>query len=626
MSNYDFRIIVIDDNPQIHTDFTKILTSTTSSKLDNISEKLFGVSTDQKTEPALPQFRIDSATQGQEGVLRIKEAIKEGKPYALAFVDIRMPPGWNGIETIKQIWKLDPTIQIVICTAYSDFSWQDTVSELGQNDNLLILKKPFDSIAVRQLACALTQKWKLEQDVLLNTLSLEHTVQKRTEELRYQATHDSLTGLPNRVSLQEHLHAAILNAKNNSSSFALLFFDLDRFKLINDSLSHAAGDELLAAIAKRLRSIVRATDTLARLGGDEFVMIVNNLKSPNDVIPIANTLLSAISEPIKVAKHILTITTSVGICIYPRDGDKLDILLSNADAAMYYAKSLGANQFQFYTAHLSEDSLSRLEMESELRNAIINNEFFLCFQPEFNLQEQKLIAVEALVRWQHPTKGVILPMEFIPLAEDTGLIVPIGEWILREACRQNKEWQNQGKDPIRIAVNITTQQLRWLKLVDTVKSILKETGLAPEYLEFELSENSIVNNAHAIKTINELKALGTFIAVDDFGTGYSSLNYLRNLHLDKLKIDKSFVQNIQINRGDEVIIHAIIAMAHSLNLQVLAEGVETQEQLDFLRKQKCGDIQGFYFSQPLVADELEHLLAGKINIEKIFSEASHTKE
>jgi len=420
-----------------------------------------------------------------------------------------------------------------------------------------------------------------------------------------------LTGLPNRVFLEEILEKSITNSHRKKDHFAVLFFDLDRFKLINDSLSHAAGDELLRTIAKRLQETVRSCDLVARLGGDEFVILLRDINDENIVKQLSHKLLSIINDPFNIAGREIIISTSIGISLYPQDGKSADLLLRNADAAMYKAKKSGANQFQFYTATLNTESLDSLEKEMQLRHAITNKELFLFYQPQIDIKSEKVIAVEALVRWKHPKNGVLLPIDFIPLAEETGLIVPIGEWVLRTACQQNKAWQDSGLPPIRIAVNITTQQLNQYNLVEIVKNILDETQLKPEYLELELTENSIISNINVINTINTLKDLGLHIALDDFGTGYSSLSYLKDIHLDRLKIDKSFVQNILLNRGDEVIIQAIITMAHSLNLEVLAEGIETEKQLNFLKKQNCGEIQGFYFSKPLSTSDLELVLAGK---------------
>lgn len=731
------KIIVIDDNPAIHQDFMKILIapkvkSEADADLLEIEKSIFG---DESQDIILPEFEIDTASQGKEGVQMIDAALKDGKPYALAFVDIRMPPGWDGVETIKHIWELDNSIQVVICTAYSDYTWEQTVEQLGQRDNLLILKKPFDNISVRQLAVALTKKWQLLQESKLYTSSLEERINERTlslkkslslmratlessadgvlvtdmndkitdhntkytemwkipdsiykadsfktmlefmstqvkdaddfhekigkvsqdpqsvivgdlvfkdgrifefysqpyvlnedvigrvwsfrditkrasleHELQYQATHDLLTGLPNRVLLLDRIKQAIVNAEQNKNKVGLLFLDLDRFKLINDSFSHEAGDNILKAVSDRLHQTLNSVDTLSRLGGDEFVVVITNVKDEKYLEEISNKIIDVFQQPFNIQGYSVKLTTSIGISIFPKDGANFDLLLRNADSAMYLAKEFGANQFQFYTEELNQKTLKRLEQEAELRTAIEENEFVLYYQPQIDLNAEKLVSVEALIRWRHPTKGIILPLEFIPLAEETGLIFPIGEWVLRTACKQIKEWQNRGLPHIRVAVNITTKQLRLYNLREVILDILEETGLEPQYLELELTENIIINNMDVIKTIHELKKIGVQIVLDDFGTGYSSLNYLRELPVDRLKIDQSYVQNIASNRGDDVIIQAIIAMANNLNMQVLAEGVETQNQLDFLRNQQCGEAQGFYFSKPVSAEECESLL------------------
>ncbi len=735
--NQNLRLIVIDDNPDIHQDFIKILmTSKPQAKQDaeiqDLERAIFG---SEVSDAVLSKFEIDTATQGKEGVEKIAAAMQEGKPYALAFVDIRMPPGWDGIETIKHIWEVDSNIQVVICTAYSDYTWEETVEQLGQKDNLLILKKPFDNVSVRQLACALTRKWQLLEESKQYTSSLEEKVQQRTEslnkslslmratlessadgvlvvnndsqitdfnnkfidmwhfpdsiiqnkkfdvmleyitsiidnpdavtadmekiehdsneivighikfkdkrifeyyaqpytventmvgrvwsfrdisirasleeELQYQATHDLLTGLPNRVLLRDRLKQAIAKYDRANTKFGILFLDLDRFKLINDSISHEAGDTVLCAVTDRLKSVLRDEDTLSRLGGDEFVIIANDVKDETGLAELANKLLGVFDSHFSVEGHDVMLSTSIGICVYPNDGRNIDLLLRNADIAMYHAKELGANQYQFYTDELNKKNKERLNKEMELRQAIANNEFILYYQPQFDLKSEKLVSIEALIRWLHPTKGMILPLDFIPLAEETGLIVPIGEWVLRSACKQVKQWQKQGLPHIRVAVNITTKQFKVYNLVQIIDDILKETALEPRYLELELTETMVINNIEIVNTIHELKKLGIQIVLDDFGTGYSSLNYLRQIPVDRLKIDQSYVQNIESDRGDDVIIQAIIAMAKSMNLEVLAEGVESKNQLEFLKKQKCGEVQGFYFSKPISAADCEKIL------------------
>lgn len=605
--NYDFRILIIDDNVEIHKDFIRILTVHPTNELENLAEKLFDKQESKTKNIVLPNFKIDTATQGQEGVKLIAKALEESQPYALAFVDMRMPPGWDGIETIKNIWKIDKDIHIVICTAFSDYSWEETVEELGQSDNFLILKKPFDHVAVRQLAYALTRKWKLVQDSQAYTKSLEQAVEERTEELKYQATHDILTRLPNRVLLQDRINQAIAAYRRHQIPFALIFFDLDRFKLINDSLGHAAGDELLISIAKRLLPSMRAFDTLARLGGDEFVIVLTELKNEEDANLAAIKILNILKEPFYINEHTIFVTSSIGVCIYPQDAQQGDELLRNADAAMYYAKKSGSTQIQFYSKEMNEKIFAELELESQLYRAIENKELRLDFQPQFNIQEQRLIAVEALVRWDHPQKGLLYPMHFIPLAERTGLIVQIGEWVLKEVCKQSKLWKEAGIPPIRITVNIHSQQLSQPDFITRVKEIISESEIDPRYLELELSE-SCINNPTIVDAIKELKAIGIELSLKDFGSGYSILTHIRNLSLNRLKIDRAFIKNIPGDQNDKIIIQAIIAMARSLKLELLAEGVETQHQLDFLRKEEFNEIQGFYFSKPLSESALMELL------------------
>lgn len=620
------RIIVIDDNLSIHNDFIKILMPirkdlAENAALSEIEKKLFNET--KKIEPILPRFEIDTASQGKEGFEKIAKAIKMGKPYTLAFVDIRMPPGWDGIETIKHIFEIDQNIQVVICTAYSDYTWEETVSQLGQRDNLLILKKPFDNTSVRQLATALSKKWQLAQITKEYTRSLEGKIKERTksledtlalmqateEKLQYQATHDQLTGLPNRILMQDRIKQAIHKANRENQQFAVLFLDLDRFKLINDSLSHEAGDKILCSVAQRLKSVIRKEDTIARLGGDEFVVVINHVKNNNDITNVCEKILTLFNEPFHINKHEFFLSTSIGISLYtPKVSKSIDELLRNADLAMYRAKEMGKSQYQFFTQEMNKENIERIEKETELRQAIAKNQLVLFFQPQFDLNTNQMVSVEALMRWQHPTKGIILPIDFIPLAEESGLIIPIGEWMMRAACHQVKAWQEKGLPPIRVAVNITTKQLRFYNIAQIIKNILQEAKLDPKYFEIELTENIIINNTDIIETIRELKKIGIHIALDDFGTGYSSLNYLRELPVDRLKIDQSFVQNIDSERGDNILIEAIITMANSLKLDVLAEGVETQRQLEFLKAQKCNEAQGYYFSRPICANDCEEFL------------------
>lgn len=609
MDTYDeLRILIIDDNPDILKDFKKILAfeKKSSESLDNLNKELFGEA--EKSVIPLPRFSIDTASQGEEGVKLITDSLAVKKPYALTFVDIRMPPGIDGIETIKRILEIDKNIQIVICTAYSDYSWEKIIEELGQRENLLILKKPFDHVAVRQIAMALTKKWQLMHATFLNTTMLEEKVKERTKSLEFQTLHDPLTKLPNRRFLFDFISEAIKRSRHGMSKFALMFIDLDRFKLINDSFSHAAGDDLLIQVSQRIQKNLRGDDFFARLGGDEFVFVVMDFNSIEDVKKIAIKTLEILREPFKLQDHNIIIASSIGLSVFPYDAKTADELMKNADLAMYQAKELGGDQFQLYSVELRHENLKRLELETDLHAAMKNKEFFLCYQPQFDLLKNKILSVEALLRWRHPTKGVLTPIDFIPLAEDIGIFSTLGDWVIREACQQNIQWQQMGFLPITVAVNVTTHQFKQPDFIEKIESILKETGLKPEYLELEITESVITTHAEAMNKIARLKALGVMVAIDDFGTGYSSLSYLKDIKLDKLKIDQSFVKNININSSDEIIIQAIITMANSLHLEVVAEGIETKKQLDFLRTNSCAEGQGFYFSKPLEPVELEKFL------------------
>jgi diguanylate cyclase (GGDEF)-like protein len=406
----------------------------------------------------------------------------------------------------------------------------------------------------------------------------------------------------------DHLHQEMLRSKRENTSIAVLFFDLDRFKLINDSLSHSAGDKLLKKVSNRLKKIIRGIDTLARLGGDEFIVLITSISDLNSVQTITSKLLETFHKPFIIDEHEITMSPSIGISIYPQNGESIDELLKNADSAMYHSKELGGNTFTFYNAKLNQKMLARLEMETDLHKAIEKNEFILHYQPQLDLASNELVSVEALVRWQHPTKGLILPLDFIPLAEETGLITTIGEWVIREACKQNKLWQDQGYPHIRIAINLASKQLKQPNLTKIIGDILQETQLKPECLEIELTENVIINCADSIETIAKLKTMGIQLTLDDFGTGYSGLNYLRDIAIDRIKIDRSFVNNININHGDEIIIQAILSMAKELKLEVLAEGIETSDQVRFLTEKKCAQVQGFYFSKALTASGLEDFI------------------
>lgn len=731
------HILVIDDNPAIHDDFRKILAmERKDSILEKLESELF-FEVKSKTEgEAATWYNIDYASQGKEGLDKVIHTQDTHDPYALAFVDIRMPPGWDGIETIERIWKVDPWIQVVICTAYSDYSWDEIVKRLGNKDNLIILKKPFEAVEVRQLAAALVKKWELNKEVRAQIDTLEETVESRTSELEhtvslvkatlestadgilvideegkildfnrkfsdmwnipkeildsgleqkvielmsrqvinpetfwqkityihknpnleffdeinfkddrcferytkphlllekisgrtwsfrditerkklqedlvYEATHDKLTNLPNRALLTDRIKQAIAVAKRDKDLVILLFCDLDRFKLVNDSLGHSSGDYLLKVVGRRLQDFVRESDTVSRLGGDEFVIMLTGFSKLSHAIPSLQKILKVIEKPIQIENHELNVTTSMGVSYYPKDGQDAETLLKTADSAMYRAKAAGKNNYQFYDKEKAGSLMQHLTLENELRHALTNNELFLAYQPIISLTTQKIISFEALIRWKHPRLGLLLPDEFIPIAEESGLIVPLGEWVLRQACLQNKKWLESGYSPGQISVNVSSIQLDKKNFFSIVVDILNETKLDSKFLALEITENAVINNPERILiTLKRLKELGVSLVLDDFGTGYSSLSYLKRFPFDKLKIDRSFIKNLTEGLKEKGIVKAIIAMANNLNLKVVAEGAETDENVAFLKETECDEIQGFLLGRPASAEDCSALL------------------
>jgi diguanylate cyclase (GGDEF)-like protein/PAS domain S-box-containing protein len=432
---------------------------------------------------------------------------------------------------------------------------------------------------------------------------------EKGHQLSYLASHDELSGLPNRALLQDRMRQTMAQADRSGKMVAILFIDLDRFKNINDSLGHNIGDVVLKAAAERLTGCVREVDTIARLGGDEFVVMLTDIERMEDVTAVAHKTLEAVSQPFTVGMYELFLTASIGISIYPKDGNHEDVLLKNADAAMYRAKESGKNRFEFFTGVMNEVAMRRLHLETQLQQALARNEFILYYQPQADLKSGKIIGVEALVRWMHPTMGLIPPSEFIPITEETGLIVPIGEWILKAACQQAVAWRQAGLPKLRFAVNLSARQFAKLDLTTTIIRILEETGLDSELLELELTESIFMQGTEeSIGTLKNLRSLGIRLAVDDFGTGYSSLSYLSRFPMTSVKIDQAFVSNITTDPAAAALVRSIISMSHEMRMSVIAEGVETEGQLAFLANHECDEVQGYYLSKPLPADECEILI------------------
>ena len=611
------RILIIDDNASIHLDFRKVLGShaehLAQAALDVLEANLFGAET---VAAVRPNFEIESAHQGQEGVAMAERALQEGRPYAMAFVDMRMPPGWDGLKTIERLWAADPDVQVVICSAHTDYDWTEVVQRLGHSDKLLVLRKPAEPIEVLQCATALSRKWENDKLVRGHVLRLEEVISSRTrgleaanQQLRHLATHDALTGLPNRVLLDDRLQQAIVHADRDMRSFALLVCDLDRFKLINDSLGHRAGDELLQEVARRLTTVVRAADTVARFGGDEFVLIGTSIGDAEDAADLATRVMDALQAPVRIAGIDIHTSPSIGIAMYPDDGISMQALLAHADAAMYSAKQQGRGSFRRYAPGMDAGTEDRVQLESELHNALSQNQFELHYQPKVDTRTGEVRSAEALIRWMHPTRGIVSPAEFIPLAEECGLIGAIGGWVIREACRQARAWQNDGVPTLRVSVNLSASQFRDSGLVDSIRRALDDAGLHARYLEVELTESAVMSDPEkSIAVLEQLSAMGVLVSVDDFGTGYSSMSYLRRFPIDKLKIDRVFINEIVSRPEDASIVRAIVSLAHSLRLKVVAEGVETPAQLDFLKTAGCDEYQGYHFSRPLPAADFERLI------------------
>jgi len=624
---FNRRILIIDDNRDIHRDFRKVIGCGPDDESSMAAAELAILG---ESAPASMKntFEIDSAYQGQEGVARVRQALEEGRPYAMAFVDMRMPPGWDGLQTIERLWAVDPDVQVVICSAHSDYDWTDVVARLDHSDKLLVIKKPFEAIEVIQSANALTRKWQNERIVRRQVEDLEQAVVVRTEnletankQLRHLATHDSLTGLPNRVLMDDRISQSIMLAERQQQTFAVMVLDLDRFKLVNDSLGHRAGDELLREVAHRLKSVVRDIDTVVRLGGDEFVVVISPSPERDTAQRAAARIIDSMRAPVRVAGVEIHTSPSIGIAFYPADAATAENLVAHADAAMYVAKQRGRNNFQCFTPGM-DTTQDKVRLESDMRVALEQGQFELHYQPKVNTATGLMHGAEALLRWTHPVRGSISPAEFIPIAEECGLIGAIGAWVMREACRQARAWQLAGLPPLRVAVNLSPSQFRQGNIVAMIREALDDARLEPRFLEVELTETTVMTDPEeSIAILERLSEMGVLVSVDDFGTGYSSMSYLRRFPIDKLKIDRSFINEVMSRPDDASIVRAIVSLAHSLRLKVVAEGVESPAQLEFLRTIGCDQYQGYHFSKALPAVQFEALVRSKRADEPGLSEA-----
>jgi diguanylate cyclase (GGDEF)-like protein len=512
-----------------------------------------------------------------------------GGETALVLLDLSLPDSF-GLETFAKVYAHSPTVPIIVLTGNDDQKVALSAVKSGAQDYLV--------------------KGRLDRELLLRSMHYSIERKRYQVQLEHQANYDSLTGLPNRTLLHDRLKQAVY-AQRTPRNIAVVFMDLDHFKFVNDSLGHSVGDKLLKAMGDRLRATLREGDTVGRVGGDEFVLILADQNNEEVIFRAMQRISAKVAEPITVEGKELYVTCSAGISLYPQDGPDVDTLLKNADAAMYRAKEHGRSNFQFYTSEMNERVNERLALEGALRRALERSELLLHYQQKVDLKSGAIIGAEALVRWMHPEWGLVRPARFISLAEETGLIVPLGGWVLREACRQTRAWLDQGLQPGVVSVNLSARQFRQQDLVRVVSRVLEETRLEPAHLEMELTESMVMHNVdQAVATLQGLKSLGVRLSVDDFGTGYSSLAYLKDLPLDALKIDRSFVRDIGggAEAGEGVLAQAIISLGHNLHLKVVAEGVETDAQVRFLRRHGCDEVQGFLYGEPVAPEAHARLL------------------
>jgi predicted signal transduction protein with EAL and GGDEF domain len=639
------RILVIDDTPSIHEDYRKVLcpagSAPASAGVADMEALLFGgTGAAQTPAPASSSselnYVIDSAMQGKDGVEKLRAALSEGKPYAMAFVDMRMPPGWDGVQTIRELWKLDPALQIVICTAFSDYSPEQISDQLAIDGRILTLRKPFEAVEVRQIARTLCEKWHADR----RRLELEKVVEARTADLKRAALTDALTGLPNRALFMDRLNSALLRSRRDAGhKFAVLFIDADQFKVVNDSLGHDAGDQLLLQIANRLKQCAREVDTVsrpnaegtpesvagcadreptmaARLGGDEFTLILENIRTDADAARVAQRLLAASSKPFEINGRIVHSSLSIGITTSSPGYERAEDMLRDADTAMYHAKREGRARITMFDKAMHNEAMARLTFENDLRTAVTQGHIVVVYQPIVDMQSQRLIGFEALARWQHPQRGAISPAEFIPMAEETGAIVALGSQVLEQACRQLRAWQDKfpAMRDLTMSVNVSRKQLCAADLISRVQQVLAETGVNPGNLKLEITESSVMSDTKAsLAVLRRIRDMGIQLHIDDFGTGYSSLSCLQNFPLTGLKIDRDFVKEITNKPDQAAIIRTIINLAHTLNIPLVAEGVETAEQTRTLQAMGCDQAQGYLFAKPMEPAAAEKYISENLN-------------
>jgi diguanylate cyclase (GGDEF)-like protein len=598
------RVLVVDDEADLRDAYRQVLLETDVGKdlaaFKDLRARLFTPGDAAPPGRPLPEHRSTFDPVFCDGavaaVAAVRAALAAAQPFAVAFLDVRMPPGPDGVWAAMRIREIDPAIEIVVCTAYSDTDPGEIGHYVQPEDKLSYLQKPFHPHEVRQMAISLASKWRAE---------------RRIVKLAY---FDALTGLPNREQSRSRLESAIRAARQGGACFAVLYLDLDNFKRVNDTLGHAVGDELLRLVAARLRASLHHADPvrcghIARVGGDEFIVILPAVQNATDAGVVAGRLIADLQAPMQLALRRIVVTPSIGVAMYPQDGLDGESLLRNADLAMYFAKRGSPGTFAYFEAAMNTAALQRFTIEEQLRGALERQEFTLHYQPQFDVATGALSGMEALLRWNNGELGLVPPDEFIPVAEESGLILEIGDWVLRSACRQSVAWRDLGLPAVRMGVNVSGQQFALREFPQRLDAILRETGMHAGMLELEITESVVMKDeAWTQEAIAILKQIGVSLAIDDFGTGYSSFGRLRHLPVDRLKIDRSFVTSLLDCGDDRAIAAAIIEMSRSLRIQVIAEGVESVPQLMFLQEHACHEAQGFLFSRALPAADAELLL------------------
>lgn len=607
-------------------DFSAVLPPVSVDELGHLVHAFSSMrDTRQRVEGELSNLnaRLEHIVMARVAELRSSEtyirAVLENMNEGIIVVDaanrvVTFNPAADKIFGFARDEMIGQSFNLLISTESLDQSgkypqYTDEISMLGITREVIGMRKDISAFPLELKTSQIQIQEKLLFIITARDISDRKDAERR---ISYMASHDALTKLPNRALLDDRIQQTLAHNQRTNMQAAIIYIDLDKFKLINDTLGHDVGDELLKETAVRLVSHVRIEDTVARHGGDEFIILLTDIARPEDAGLIAQKLLDSLLRPFMIQGNELFISASIGIALFPDDGRDMETLLKNSDIAMYHAKESGRNNFQFFSSQMNELAAEKNAIINELRYAIERDQLFLCYQPVADVSSNDIIGMEVLLRWQHPQFGMVSPVKFIPLAEESGLILQIGEWVLRSACKQLQAWLAQGYEVPRLAINLSTKQFTQKSLVDTITLILAENGTAPHHIGFEITESMLVHNIDdVVKTLTQLSEMGLEISIDDFGTGYSSLSYLKRFPINKLKIDKSFVDDIATHPDDAAIVIAIISMAHGLSMRVVCEGVETQQQLDFLRQQDCEQYQGYIFSKPLPAAEIVAKLTRK---------------